>query len=136
MSRSWTKTDVNFWLDGLLLALFCALCWTSVVIRFVFPPGPKSDGWSLWSWNYEQWAALQFTLLCILASAIVLHLMLHWSWVCGVAASKFKNRRDGQSAPARGDATRTLWGVALLIVIFNLLGLAVAAAVLSVEAPL
>ena len=135
MHRIMTKTDVNYWLDGLLLALFCLLCWASVIVRFVFPPGPEAAGWHLWGWDYEQWAGLQFTLLCILASAIVLHVMLHWSWVCGVTANKFK-KRQGSAGATRDDASRTLWGVGLLIVIFNVLGLAIAAAALTVEAPL
>jgi hypothetical protein len=135
MHRTMTKTDVNYWLDGLLLALFCLLCWASVVVRFVFPPGPEAAGWRLWGWDYEQWASFQFTLLCILASAIVLHVMLHWSWVCGVTTIKFKKRQAG-SGTTRDDASRTLWGVGLLIVIFNVLGLAIAVAALTVEAPL
>lgn len=127
-----TKTDVNYWLDGLLLLLFCLLCWVSVVVRFVFPPGPEALGWRLWGWDYDQWASLQFVLLCILASAIVLHVMLHWSWVCGVTANKFGKR----AAATRDNASRTIWGVGLLIVIFNALGLAVAVAALTIESPL
>jgi hypothetical protein len=129
-----TKTDVNYWLDGFLLAVFCLLCWVSVVVRFVFPAGPDAYGWRLWSWSYEQWANFQFTLLSILASAIVLHIMLHWSWICGVTASKF-NKRQAGAAKNRDEASRTLWGVGLLIGILNLLGLAIALTALTIEAP-
>jgi hypothetical protein len=129
-----TKTDVNYLLDGFLLGVFCFHCWVSVVVRFVFPSGPDSYGWRLWSWSYDQWLNLQFTLLCILASAIVLHLMLHWSWICGVTSMKFKKRQAGP-ASSRDEASRTLWGVGLLIGILNLLGLAIAVAALTIEAP-
>jgi hypothetical protein len=60
--------------------------------------------------------------------------MLHWSWVCGVVASKLSKRR-GAAAKATHDASKTLWGVGLLIVVFNLVGLGLAAAVLTVRPP-
>ncbi|RIK85349.1 MAG: hypothetical protein DCC67_04140 [Planctomycetota bacterium] len=134
MAKSLSKTDVNFWLDSFLLLAFSVLCWTSVVVRFVFPAGTEADGWTLWGWNYDDWAGFQFATVCVLAGAVVLHVMLHWSWVCGVVAGRLRRTTGGPRA-ARDDASRTLWGVGLLIAIFNVIGLGVAAAALTVQGP-
>jgi hypothetical protein len=135
MAKSLTRTDVNFWLDVLLLLTFSALCWISVVVRFVFPAGPDADGWTLWGWTYDDWAGLQFGTVCVLAAAVVLHVMLHWNWVCGVVGARLVGKN--KAAPkGQGEAQRTLWGVALLIGLFNLIGAGVAAALLTVQPPL
>jgi len=135
-TKAWTKTDINFWLDALLAVLFVGLVWTSTVVYYAFPPGPQAEGWTLWGWSYQQWASLQFSTLCVMAGAVVLHVMLHWTWVYSVASGKFGRRRRGETPPARPDeGVRTLWGVALLIFALNLIGVGVAAAVLSIQGP-
>jgi hypothetical protein len=129
-----SKTTVNFWLDSFLLLNFLVLCWTMVIVRFVFPAPSKTEGWILWGLDYLAWTDVSFAALCILAAGILLHVMLHWSWVCGVLGGWLRKR---QSAPAKQDnGSRTIWGVALLIVIFNILGLGIAAAALTIRQPL
>lgn len=136
VNKAWTKTDFNFWLDVVLAALFILLVWVSTVVYYAFPPGPQSEGWTLWSWSHPQWAGLQFAMICLMAGAVVLHLMLHWTWICSVAGAKFRNRRRGDPPFGRDEGVRTLWGVALLILVLNLIALGVAAAVLTVKSPL
>ena len=128
------RTLINFWLDVTLLFLFLAVLWSSFVIRFVFPPPTSAQGWRLWGWSYGQWADLQFWLISLLATAVLIHVMLHWTWVCGVITSRLLRKRVGKRA-SWSDGTRTLYGVGLLVVLLNLLGLAFAAAVLTVQAP-
>ena len=112
-----SRTTINFWLDTLLLLLFLILSWVAVVTRFIFPPGPDAAGWKLWGWNYDHWCGLQFAMLCLLGLAILVHVMLHWTWVCGVVA----NWRGQKKDTGRDDGSRTLWGVGLLIVLFNVI---------------
>ena len=124
---SWA--DINFWLDTALLVVFAALCGCATVVRFVFPPGPVADGWRLWSADYDQWCSLQYGLLATLAVGILVHVMLHWSWVCNVTASRF-----GRGKIVRIDeGTQTIYGVGLLIVLLNIIGLFVAAAALMIQ---
>lgn len=136
MAMKFNKTVTNFWLDTFLLLNFLVLCWASIVLRYVFPPAEKSSGWTIWGWGYNAWADMQFISLCVLAAGILLHVMLHWSWVCGVVA---KWRRDRSKQAASGNktdtGTGTLWGVGLLILICNLVGLGIAAATLSIQGP-
>ena len=129
--RPWTWNDVNFLLDGLLLAVFAALCFAAVVVRFVFPPGPSAKGWMLWGLDYDAWGGIQFGLLALLAGGILVHVMFHWSWVCTVLVTRFlggKQRID--------EGLQTIYGVGLLIVLLNIVGGAVAAAVLTIKGPL
>jgi hypothetical protein len=126
-----SRTAINFLLDALLLATFCALAFVAVIVRFVFPPGPDARGWLLWSMSYDQWSSVQFTILAVLALGILLHLMLHWSWICGVVMTRLTRDKKARL----DDGTQTLYGVGLLIVVFNVLGLAIAAAALMIERP-
>jgi hypothetical protein len=126
-----SRTLLNFILDSLLLAAFGVLVWSAVVVRFVFPPGTSAAGWLLWGMSYDQWISLQFAMVAILALGVLIHVMLHWTWVCGVVAARLGRGRKTKL----DDGTQTLYGVGLLIVIFNLLGLAIAAAALSIQPP-
>ena len=134
MARKISRTDVNFLLDALLLLLFVALCICSVILEFVFPAGTQADGWLLWNSSFNEWSRFRFYILASMAAAVVLHVMLHWSWVCGVLSSRLRSKSN-QKSPAHDDPSRTLWGVGLLIVIVNLMGAIIAAAALTIQAP-
>ena len=124
-----TRTLINFILDAALLLTFCALIFSSVIMRFVFPPGPDAKGWRLWNLSYDQWAGVQFAAVAVLALGILVHVMLHWSWVCGVVATRL-----GRDKKAKLDeGTQTIYGVGLLILIFNVLGVAIAIAALTIR---
>jgi hypothetical protein len=81
--------------------------------------------------SYDQWTSLQFAMVAVLALGVLIHVMLHWSWVCGVVATRVARNKQAKF----DDGTQTLYGVGLLLVIFNLLGLAIAAAALSIQSP-
>jgi hypothetical protein len=126
-----SRTHINFVLDTLLLTAFAALIWSSTIVRFVFPPGPEAKGWSLWGLGYDHWANVQFAMVAILALGVLIHVMLHWSWVCGVIAAKLARNKKAKI----DDGVQTLYGVGLLIVIFNILGFAIAVAALTIHRP-
>lgn len=129
--RGWTWNDVNLALDGLLLLAFVALGTVGVIVRFVFPPGPAAKGWTLWGLDYDAWSGIQFGLLAGLAVGILVHVMLHWSWVCHVLAARVFRRQSGRV----DDGLQTIYGVGLLIVLLNVIGITVAAAVLTIRGP-
>ena len=140
MSKRLSKTAINFWLDTFLLFSLLALCWISVILRYVFPIAIKSDRWSLWSLDYLAWADIQFTTLCVFVASIFLHVMLHWTWVCGVIENWQRKHHPEATHEKIGTGNRTtgnrtLWGVGLLIVILNVLGLGIAVAALTIQGP-
>lgn len=126
-----SRAQVNFLLDALLLVLFCAIMATAVIVRFVFPPGPDAAGWLLWGYTYHAWCTFQFGLIAALALGILVHVMLHWSWVCGIAVTQFfRNKRAKLD-----DGTQTIVGVGFLIVLLNIIGLIIAAAAIGIHGP-
>jgi hypothetical protein len=131
VSKLPSRTAVNFCLDLALLIQFSALAWVTFLLRLVFPPAPAAAGWTLWGWGVDQWAAVQFWLTVALALSALLHVMLHWSWVCGVVTSRLSRWRK---RPIRWeDGVRTLYGVGLLLLILHVLGILLAIAALSVR---
>lgn len=128
-----SRTAVNFLLDTALLLVFLAFVWISVVLRFVFPPGTAADGWLLWGHGFDEWSAFQFALLCVFSLGVLVHLMLHWSWICGVVSSRLSRWRGRSMRLDEG--TQTLYGVGLLIVALNIVGFLIAAAAMTIHAP-
>jgi len=124
------KTLINFWLDCLLLILFCLLGWISAVLRFLFPLGPSVFEYKLWGWDYIAWSDAQFIVLCTFAAAILVHVMLHWTWVVGVVT-----KRIAKSEKPTDHSLDTIYGVVLLIALLHFLGIAFAAAMFSIQGP-
>lgn len=67
--NSWSRAEVNFALDSLLLLLFLLLVWVSTVIPFVFPLSSDAIGWRLWGLGLDRWIELQFAMTATLAFA-------------------------------------------------------------------
>lgn len=128
-----SRTAVNFIVDVILLLITLATIFVTTVLRFVFPAPSAAKGWTLWGSDYDSWANLQFILMSLVAGAVLIHLMLHWSWVCGVIITKLLRRPARQAK--LDDGVQTLWGVSTLIVVLNVLAALVGLAYLSVQAP-
>lgn len=127
-SARWSRTIINFWLDVLLLATFVTLCWVSAVLQFVFPADAEPDACHIWGAGLLDWRNAQFVVLCVLAAGIVLHIMLHWSWIMGVVTTRFLHRKAGPDTGAH-----TLIGVGLLLAILHLLAIGCIAAWMSLK---
>lgn len=105
---------INFWLDVFLLALFVLQAWMFTVLHVVFPRGAGSD-WKIWGATPLDWSETLFVVFCVFSVAIVLHVMFHWAWICGIVATRIlrqKARKD--------DGSQTLIGVGLLVFLVHL----------------
>ena len=125
-----SKTIFNFWLDTLLLVLFLSLAAVSAITQFVFPPPTNAGGWLLWGGTYGHWLSIQFGILCTLGLGILLHVMMHWSWVCGVISTKFSRSKQRMD-----DGIQTIVGVGVLIVLLHVVGGFVFAAWVMIQKP-
>ncbi len=128
-----TRTTVNFLLDSVLLVVFVALMGTAAIVRFVFPSAAAATGWKLWGYLLDDWLGLEFVLVALLTFLIAIHLMLHWTWICGVVANRFS--RWKKRTVRLDEGNQTLLGVGLLILILNVLGLLVAVASIMIQGP-
>jgi hypothetical protein len=125
-----SKSVINFYLDSLLLLIVVAIGWTAAVLRFVFPAPTKAAGWTLWGWGYDAWSDFQFASLCVLALGILVHLMLHWNWVCSVLTAQIIKTKDRIE-----ESMQTIYGVGLLIVLLHVILIGVIAAKYSIVKP-
>ena len=125
-----SRTMLNFWLDALMALTFVALSIVAVIVQLVFPPGVGAKGWMLWGMNYGQWCSIQFGLLAFLGIGVVLHVMLHWSWVCSVVA-----KRIFKSKEMPDDGIRTFHGGGLLIVLLLTGAICVGVAMMTIRMP-
>lgn len=128
---TWSWTDVNFWLDALLLVNMLALGWCAAIVHFVFPPGLNAKGWTLWGADYNVWARVEFGLLAALATGVLIHVTLHWSWVCNVIATRYSRSKKGRI----DEGMQTIYGVGFLILLLHIVGIAVAVAALMIQSP-
>lgn len=129
-----SRTALNFWLDVILLGSFLGGLWVTFVIRVVFPAGTTAQGWQLWGWTFDQWHDVQFWLTCSFALCVLLHVMLHWTWVCGFVTSHLSRSNSGRKRQLT-DGERTLFGVSLLVLLFVILGVGLAAAMFTIQTP-
>lgn len=128
--RKMPMTLINFWLDAALLLSVVFLVWVSVMMYVVFPDATVADGWKLWGLSFDQWRDAQFFALCVAALLALEHLVLHWSWVCGVITTKIlrvKNRPD--------EGIQAVYGVATFIGVALVILSSIIAAILTVERP-
>ena len=113
----WSRhsTIINFWLDVVLLVLFMIQAWLFAVVHVVFPRGAGSD-WTIWGATPLDWSEALFAVYCVFGLAILLHVMFHWSWICGVIATRILKRKA-----RKDDGTQTLIGVGVIVVLVHLL---------------
>ncbi len=128
--RRLSVSVINFWIDALLLVILTLLGWVSATLQVVFRTPSASAGWSLWGLGYDQWRDLQFGLLCFFALGVLVHIMMHWNWVCSVIATQIVRSR---SRPDEG--MQTIYGVIVLIMLLHLIAVGVGAAMFCVHRP-
>jgi len=125
-----SRATINFWLDALLMVLFVSLAIVATVVQFVFPPGTAAKGWLLWGMNFNQWASVQYAIMAIFGFATVIHVMLHWSWVCTIVTRRLLHQR---AIP--DDGIQTILGVGLLIGLLVIGGIFIGTAMLTIQMP-
>ena len=109
------STIINFWLDVLLGIIFFVQGWMLAVIRFVFPRGAGPE-WKVWGATLLDWNEALSVVYCVFSVGIMLHVMLHWTWVCGVISTKLLGKKA-----TKDDGTQTLIGVGLIALMVHLL---------------
>ncbi len=129
-SSFWTrhKTLINFWLDTLLLILFLVQAWILTVLALVFPRGDLHS--TIWGAPFADWLDGLFVVFCTFGLGVTVHVMLHWTWICGTVATRLLGRKA-----SKDDGTQTLLGVGFLIFLLHGLGAAVLATQLSLLTP-
>ena len=110
---------INFVIDLISLLVLLALAATGLLLKYVLPPGSRGGrGLRLWDMTRHEWGDIHFWLSIVLAVLVIVHLALHWTWVCAVVA-RWVSKSNGAKhlTPLR----RSAYGVAFLIAVVALL---------------
>ncbi len=114
------RNTLNFVVDAATLASLLGMVLTGLVIRFVLPPGSGGRNCvprqSLWELSRHQWGDIHYWLAVSLGVLVLIHLALHWSWVCGTL-DRFCGRRS-KASPMR----RMAYGIVFVISLVVLVG--------------
>lgn len=129
-SRRISWSLINFILDAFLLCNYVVLMLVASILQFVFPVGLDAEGWTLWGGDVVDWQNIQFTTLAVLTLGVTVHVMFHWTWICGVI-----NRQLAKRTILKPDGTDTLVGVGLIAVIVHIIAIGLLIARWAIEKP-
>ncbi|MBN2456967.1 MAG: DUF4405 domain-containing protein [Sedimentisphaerales bacterium] len=95
------RSSLNFIVDLISLLDLLGLVFTAFIIRYILPPGTGGLGRSLhagidkehikafWSMSRHEWGDVHFILAVVFVGLMILHLILHFSWIKNYVKSLF-----------------------------------------------
>jgi hypothetical protein len=75
------RNRLNFLLDLAIFLVAVCLVTTGLVMRYVLPPG-TGGRFQLLGWGRHDWGSIHFWLAVGIGLLVLVHVTLHWSWVC------------------------------------------------------
>ena len=112
------KNTLNFSVDLLTALAILVMVATGLIMEFTLPPGSGSRGLVLWSMMRHEWGNIHFWASVALAGILILHVALHWAWVCGTIR-RLVHGPSGERGRGRSRLDN-LYGVAFLILLTGL----------------
>ncbi|MBC8874703.1 MAG: DUF4405 domain-containing protein [Planctomycetes bacterium] len=110
------RTTLNFIVDLAAWVVILLLAATGLVVRYVLPAGSGGRGGGsellLWGLGRHDWGAVHFWLSVALGGLVVLHIVLHWSWVCTTTRRHLPS--FAQWTPSTSQTLQNLYGIGLL----------------------
>ncbi|OYW11522.1 MAG: hypothetical protein B7Z55_19200 [Planctomycetales bacterium 12-60-4] len=82
--------------------------------------------WTIWGATADDWRDSLFSVFCVFSLGVVIHVMLHWDWICATVATRILGRKA-----ERDDGSQTLIGVGVLVIVIHLIIAGVLAARVS-----
>lgn len=95
------RVTVNFVVDLVSFIDLLGLAFTGIIMKYILPPGSSGLGRlehggpgrehikSLWSMTRHEWGRIHFYLAAFFLALIVVHIILHWSWIKNYLKSLF-----------------------------------------------
>lgn len=145
------RTTLNYVVDAVFLLAMSGMIWTGVVIRYILPPGTgghrrgrqaghamggghamgdghgadalTESGWTLWGWGRHEWGDVHFVLALMVTGFLILHVALHWKWVCDVTRGLAVGSSPNAGAKSRWKRDLLGWG--FLVLTAGLMGLTI-----------
>ena len=95
------RATVNFIVDLVSFVDLLGMAFTGLIMKYVLPPGTgglgrlqhgglgREDIKSLWSITRHEWGNIHFYLALLFLALMVVHIILHWSWIKNYFKSLF-----------------------------------------------
>ena len=138
------QNTLNFWVDSASLIVLLALVYIGFLIYYVLPPCDSCTGAgcstkslspcdscpsgvcsiegkstkkaepTLWGLGRHDFGNIHFKLALAVIPLVLIHIILHWSWVC-TTIGNLLNLKDNRSS------RKNLYGIILLLLIIKLI---------------
>lgn len=108
------KNTLNFVVDLLTLLAILAMVGTGLIMYYVLPAGSGGRGLVLWGLGRHDWGDIHFWASAALGGLLILHLALHWAWVCGTVRRLTRPGKKGGQPRGKLD---NAWGVGFLVLV-------------------
>lgn len=117
------RSSLNLLIDVLSTLVMLALIATGLVVRYTLPAGSgghgRGGGLVLWGLDRHGWGDVHFWLAVTVGVLMVLHVAMHWRWVCATVRHVL---RRGEPAGSAGPLRSNLYGVGFVAAIVLLIG--------------
>ncbi|MCC5828355.1 MAG: DUF4405 domain-containing protein [Phycisphaeraceae bacterium] len=112
------RNRLNFVVDLLTFIVALALVSTGLMIYLVLPPGSGRGKLLLLGMDRHAWGELHLVIALVAIALVLLHVALHWPWVCTMVCRAMK-RGDRAMPESR---SRSLAGIAAVLAVVGLIG--------------
>jgi len=87
------RATVNFIVDLVSFVDLVGMAFTGFIMKYILPPGTGGLGRlqhgglgrenikSLWSMTRHEWGRIHYYLALLFLALMVVHIILHWSWI-------------------------------------------------------
>lgn len=89
-----SRSTMNFVLDLGSFSVLLGLTVTGLIMKYILPPGTSGLGQvlhdgtgqgvnikELWSMTRHEWGSIHFYLAVIFVVLMIIHVILHWTWI-------------------------------------------------------
>lgn len=117
------RSTLNLIIDIVTAIAMLGMVWTGLVIRYTLPTGSGGRGGgrglTLWGLSRHDWGDVHFWLAVAVGALLVLHVALHWRWVC---ATVHRVLRPSEKPERMSPAALNLYGAGFVVVLGILIG--------------
>ena len=111
------RTTVNFIVDFISFLDLLTLAFTGLIIKYILPPGSGGghgfgyrggrgavEAKTLWSMTRHEWGDIHFYISVLFIALMLVHLVLHWTWIKCYFKSLFGIKNTGQKIDDCGNS--------------------------------
>lgn len=117
------RNTLNFLVDAVTLLAIFGMIATGLMIRFVLPTGTGGrhggPGHVFWGMGRHDWGDVHFWISVALGVLLLVHVALHWSWVC---TTLHRLLRGAGNAGQLSAAKRNIYGIVFLAAVVVIFG--------------